>query len=66
MRKTTLQFQSLEQLAAFIESRELMNFEVNYNTLTLNSEIEQETLDRALHVFDATVLKQEVLDESKA
>ncbi|HEV7331307.1 MAG TPA: hypothetical protein VGN63_09730 [Flavisolibacter sp.] len=62
MNKTTLQFQSLVQLAAFMESMELMNFEINYNALTLNCELEQEAIDKAMHVYQATVIEQEVLD----
>lgn len=62
MNKTTLQFDSLVQLAAFIESRELVNFEINYNTLTLTSELEQDVVDKAMVSFHATVLEQEVLD----
>lgn len=62
MNKTTLQFDSLVQLAAFIESRELVNFEINYNTLTLSCELEPEVVAEAINTFHATVLEQEVLD----
>lgn len=61
MHLTTLQFQSLVQLAAFMESVELMNFEINYNSLTVSSALEQEVVRRALHYFKATILEPEVL-----
>jgi hypothetical protein len=62
MNKTTLQFDSLVQLASFIESRELVNFEINYNALTLSSELEQEVVDWAKDNYHATILEQEVAD----
>ena len=62
MNKTTLQFRSLAQLAAFIEHEELTNFEINYNTLTLCCELTGETRDKAVHIFQAFVLEQEVFD----
>ena len=60
MNKTTLQFQSLAGLAAFLESAELINFEINYHNLTVSCELEQENIDRAVHVFHAIILEQEV------
>lgn len=62
MNKTTLQFDSLVQLASFIESRELVNFEINYNALTLSCELEQEVVDGAIGNYHATILEQEVVD----
>lgn len=61
MHKTILQFPSLADLAAFLDSTELMNFEINHNLLTLSCEIDQETIDKAIYDFHATVLQQEVL-----
>ena len=62
MNKTTLQFESLVHLAAFMENMELMNFEINYNALTISCELDQETIDKAIHDFHASILEQEVLD----
>lgn len=61
MNKTTLQFRSLTELASFLESAAPSNFEVNYNNLTLNCELEQEVIGEAMQVFHATILEQEVL-----
>lgn len=63
MNKTTLQFQSLAQLAAFIEHEALTNFEINHNTLTLCCELTDENKGKAIRFFQATVLAQEALDQ---
>jgi hypothetical protein len=62
MNKTTLQFRSLAQLAAFIEHEELTNFEINYNALTLCCELSEEKKSRAINTFQASVFEQEVVD----
>lgn len=61
MNKTTLQFRSLAQLAAFIEHEGLANFELNHNTLTLSCEITDETKGKAIDHFQASVYEQEVV-----
>ncbi|NTS40439.1 hypothetical protein HRG84_05935 [Flavisolibacter sp. BT320] len=61
MNKTTLQFRSLAQLAAFIEHEGLANFELNHNALTICCEMSEETKGKAMADFQASVYKQEVL-----
>jgi hypothetical protein len=47
MVKTTLQFNSLSALAAFIEGEGLTNYEINHNQLTVSCELENETIQQA-------------------
>ncbi len=61
MHKTTLQFRSLTELALFLESAGLSNFEINYNHLTISSDVGQGIIDKATHHFHATLLEQEVV-----
>lgn len=47
MVKTTLQFNSLSALAAFIEGEGLTNYEINHNHLTVSCELEKKTIEQA-------------------
>jgi hypothetical protein len=47
MEKTTLQFNSLSALAAFIEGEGITNYEINHNQLTVSCELEKDKTEQA-------------------